>query len=118
VTVAHVQAGSNETVLGLLDALMDFATYIPDFLRPVMPLLTETLLGISTLRTDEEIEKIALEILLILCEERAQMVRKFPDLFNNILPILLKVCRSLLVLLRHPESYFWYNVADVHGARG
>lgn len=78
-----------------LDALMDIATYVPTFLRPCMQPIVETLLVISQARSDEQVERIALEVLMVLCEERPQMMRKFPAFAQNVFPILLKMCTEI-----------------------
>ena len=78
-----------------LDALMDLATYVPAFLKPHMPMILQLLVPMLQLRTDEQIERIALEVLMIICEERPQMARKFPDLVNLVFPMCLRMCTEI-----------------------
>eukprot|EP00040_Diaphanoeca_grandis_P033046 m.201493 g.201493 ORF g.201493 m.201493 type:complete len:1122 (-) comp32797_c1_seq1:134-3499(-) len=76
-----------------LESLIELAELEPKFFRSAMPLVIESLTQIGSAKTlDDGTRRLAIEVLLELCEEAAPMVRKYPALVEKLVPLFLEMC--------------------------
>lgn len=90
------QSGSELEAREVLSAIVELAEIEPKFMRPNMPALTTQMMLIAKeAGLDEGTRRLALEVLVVICEEAPAMARKFPALVQQLIPLLISFCAEI-----------------------
>lgn len=80
----------------VLESLMELAEGCPKVLKTSLHMIIPAMAQIGAKDDLESMtRRSAIEVVLIVCETRPQMARKFPQMVTDILPILFQFCREI-----------------------
>ena len=75
---------------------MELAEIEPKFLRHNMPAVIEQMYTIAeSAALEDGTRRLAIEVLIVICEEAAAMARKFPTLCQKLVPLLINFCTEI-----------------------
>jgi len=90
-----------------LESLIELAEMEPKFFRPAMALVIENLTQVGSAKALRDgTRRLAIEVLLELCEEAAPMVRKYPQLVEKLVPLFLEMC------MEYEDDPEWSTIDD------
>lgn len=93
VIVGALQASDEVQAQDALESLIELAELRPKFFRQSMPVVIENLTNIAQAdQLEDGTRRLAVEVLLELCQQADGMVRKFPDVANKLVPLFLNMC--------------------------
>jgi hypothetical protein len=85
-----------EIAVHVLQCMAEMAEIEPKFLRPVMPnVITQMMAIISAAALENDTRRLAVEVLIAICEEAPAMARKFPALPAQLIPQLIQFCAEI-----------------------
>lgn len=90
------QGGAELEAREVLSELVNLVEIEPKFVRPNMPALTTQMMLIAKESGLEDgTRRMALEVLVVVCEEAPAMARKFPTLVQQLVPLLISFCAEV-----------------------
>eukprot|EP00039_Didymoeca_costata_P032768 m.39311 g.39311 ORF g.39311 m.39311 type:complete len:1107 (+) comp9534_c0_seq1:244-3564(+) len=95
-TVTKACVDDPDMAESILQSLVMLVETEPKFLRPNMPVVIEQMYMIAS-SNDLELgcKRLALEVLMIICEEAPGMAKKFPTLIEKLVPLLIHFCSDI-----------------------
>lgn len=108
VIVGSLQASDEVQAQDALESLIELAELRPKFFRTAMPVVIENLTNIAQAdQLEDGTRRLAVEVLLELCQQADGMVRKFPDVANKLVPLFLNMCTE------YEDDPEWSKLDDV-----